>query len=72
MTQHDILSTLEAATHEAASSLHFIPARPRVRRDGWSEARQRRFVAARGPNFSPLASRTFRTFRRTFRQAAHE
>jgi hypothetical protein len=34
MTQPDILAMVEAPTHEPASSLDFIPARPRARLDG--------------------------------------
>lgn len=46
MEQPGILSTLEAATYDSASPLHFTPVRLRARADGWTEQRQRRFVAA--------------------------
>jgi hypothetical protein len=41
-----LLAPLEAATHEPASALHFIPVALRARHDGWTPERQRRFVAA--------------------------
>lgn len=41
-----ILHALEVATRDPASPLHFSPVRLRARIDGWTEARQRRFVAA--------------------------
>jgi hypothetical protein len=46
MTRPDeILEALVAATHEPASALHFTPVALRVRADGWTPERQRRFVA---------------------------
>lgn len=41
-----LLAPLEAATREPASALYFDPVSPRARHDGWTQERQRRFVAA--------------------------
>lgn len=41
-----LLAPLEAATREPASALYFTPVSPRARHDGWTQERQRRFVAA--------------------------
>jgi hypothetical protein len=47
MEQLDLLlAPLEAATLEPASALYFTPVSPRARHDGWTQERQRRFVAA--------------------------
>ena len=41
----NILALLEAATADPGSPLYFTPVRLRRRRDGWTEERQRRFIA---------------------------
>jgi hypothetical protein len=41
----NILTLLEAATADPGSPLYFTPVRLRRRRDGWTEERQRRFIA---------------------------